>query len=1205
MFQERFLIAVCDFQLFTIGLVRLNMDGTPKTDLSKNGREIRSYDSDNIVAFASIWTGFNLQPKRANTENNNSNKNQMDPMHIADPNDHDRFPKHDLYGGFVGDRYPLCEDLPDKLHVRKGAKYRLLGSNPRPHLVRDDAELASNPMAKKASLQQGSTLYSLLCRGTNDACDFPGLVVLDNTINCQGTQSQYTECNVDTVRVLEVGNTGVYYEYVPNIPCVELAFYENGALVHGGARWQDVSCANKALPVASEACCIEGESTATPLCNYSGERMTFETAKARCTSVSKEQCYYSTFVPSSECPHVGNRWTNVDCFVEAKIDERGWAAIVHSPTNDRNPMSYVRESTPSFFKVQWEDGAFPSVNDCVTSGCRSSEDGNCICPVDVATETPFTSTPSLEEILEILHIGHADPALYDDGTFQSRSSNGYNYYSADGSCCSPETVFEVTDDRTGRNFFLKNVVSKVTVTGSGSTYQFRNAPHFNKIVVAEYSKTDVHHEVEALLDHLFYHENTAPFVAHKFIQRFGISNPSPRYVEAVATAFQNGSYQSFGSGKYGDLQATVAAALLDEEATTLELDNDPSFGSSREPIVKVLSFMRALEFTSSVPLLELDEMDIKVGQAPWEQPSVFNFFRCVQILACDSLPHHGINRSEYSPPGRAGTSTLSAPEFETMSSGNIIGLLNGLVSMALDGFIGCQKGFGKSANCEVNRDGALSFVPSDMNDATALVEDLALLLTADRLSTTSRQKIVTEVSAIADPGESIKQAIKYIATTPEFHTTNRQDMQSPQIDGGGTGGAISNPGYKAVIHLALRGGCDSFHMLAPHTSCSLYDEYSQVRGEIKLTSMSSISASGQSCGSYGLHSSLSSLRSLYGSGDLAFLANTGVLTAPATKDNYREVTLSDLFGHNTQQDEVDTLDSENTVVGTGTLGRIADSLQRSGYKTSRFAVDSRPSNLAGRLMGESPIIGLSRDGGIKGLDPQGDLNISRETVLGLNSDPATRGVYGHTWSELLANSIDQADRLSSIFEDPSYSSSFDTSSRLGERFQLIAEMIASRDVRGVDRDHFFVSFDGFDMHGEVPMAITEKFEELNSAMGDLTSVLESLGVWNDVVIVQTSEFGRTLTPNSGGGSDHGWAGNSFIAGGSVRGGRFFGSYPDSFNEDGPLNVGRGRLIPTLSWDSVFNGIAQWMGVEDENELNSVLPSRGNFNDLLQADDLFN
>ena len=49
----------------------------------------------------------------------------------------------------------------------------------------------------------------------------------------------------------------------------------------------------------------------------------------------------------------------------------------------------------------------------------------------------------------------------------------------------------------------------------------------------------------------------------RLIQRFGISNPSPRFIERVATAYSTGLYGQIGSGKYGDLGALAAAILLD------------------------------------------------------------------------------------------------------------------------------------------------------------------------------------------------------------------------------------------------------------------------------------------------------------------------------------------------------------------------------------------------------------------------------------------------------------------------------------------------------------------------------------------------------------------------------------------------------------------------------------------------------------------
>ena len=49
------------------------------------------------------------------------------------------------------------------------------------------------------------------------------------------------------------------------------------------------------------------------------------------------------------------------------------------------------------------------------------------------------------------------------------------------------------------------------------------------------------YETEALLDHLFFHPNTAPFITHRLIQRLTTSNPSPKYVKAVSTAFSTGA----------------------------------------------------------------------------------------------------------------------------------------------------------------------------------------------------------------------------------------------------------------------------------------------------------------------------------------------------------------------------------------------------------------------------------------------------------------------------------------------------------------------------------------------------------------------------------------------------------------------------------------------------------------------------------------
>ena len=135
--------------------------------------------------------------------------NRLDPMRI-NAEWRDRFPKTDTTGGYIGDTYPLCNDLPSKSFLKKGAKYRLLGSSSLPELTNDPTEFSTESETVRIVLGEASTLRSLLC-DENQAgeCDFKNFVTLQVNHNCIGI-----ECEVDTVRVVEV-DTNVFYEFVP------------------------------------------------------------------------------------------------------------------------------------------------------------------------------------------------------------------------------------------------------------------------------------------------------------------------------------------------------------------------------------------------------------------------------------------------------------------------------------------------------------------------------------------------------------------------------------------------------------------------------------------------------------------------------------------------------------------------------------------------------------------------------------------------------------------------------------------------------------------------------------------------------------------------------------------------------------------------------------------------------------------------------
>ncbi len=66
-------------------------------------------------------------------------------------------------------------------------------------------------------------------------------------------------------------------------------------------------------------------------------------------------------------------------------------------------------------------------------------------------------------------------------------------------------------------------------------------------------------DISDALDNLYNHPNVGPFIGKQLIKRLVKSNPSPEYIERVASAFNDN-----GEGVRGDMKAVIKAILLDE-----------------------------------------------------------------------------------------------------------------------------------------------------------------------------------------------------------------------------------------------------------------------------------------------------------------------------------------------------------------------------------------------------------------------------------------------------------------------------------------------------------------------------------------------------------------------------------------------------------------------------------------------------------------
>jgi uncharacterized protein (DUF1501 family) len=110
--------------------------------------------------------------------------------------------------------------------------------------------------------------------------------------------------------------------------------------------------------------------------------------------------------------------------------------------------------------------------------------------------------------------------------------------------------------------------------------------------------------------------------------------------------------------------------------------------------------------------------------------------------------------------------------------------------------------------------------------------------------------------------------------------------------------------------------------------------------------------------------------------------------------------------------------------------------------------------------------------------------------------------------------------------------------------------------------------------------------------------MQAAGMNNDVITVIMSEFGRTLDPAAGAGSDHAWGNHWFAVGGPVKGGMVYGNTFPTLQTGGPddasmYNPKRGQWIPQFSSDQFMSDIVRWLGLTPAQAL-AVLPNLANF-----------
>lgn len=508
--------------------------------------------------------------------------------------------------------------------------------------------------------------------------------------------------------------------------------------------------------------------------------------------------------------------------------------------------------------------------------------------------------------------------------------------------------------------------------------------------------------------------------------------------------------------------------------------------------------------------------------------------------------------------------------------------------------------------------GENKYQPTAGLDATGVVDELATLLTSGRLAQEKRELLVSVYEgADGTPLEKSIHVQQLITTTPEFNTNglsrNTDNIRPPPPQR-----SSNSTDYKALVHFFLYGGLDSFNVLVPYecpgatsaAGTALNEQYKSMRGEIGLTPGESnvrITANpddGQPCTTFVIHPDVPILKELYDEGSLLFVANAGqVDSSLMTKKNYRKYARSSLFTHNSMRAVARNNDPFSEDPGTGCLGRLSEVLTDRGFSTSGISINHPSSALSTDSTSNTPApYTVHQDGSTKFAPrPPAEASFPIEELseqLNSQSDRYTN-LYGEMWSQAYTSGTRRAIELAEVLGDTTLSHTWGDSS-FHKPLAMISRLIQTRQTRNVDRDMFFTQSSNFDQHNNLKSNLSNLLTLLDGSLRDFVTELKAAGVWEQVVIVVTSEFGRTLTKNGAGGSDHGWGGHYFVLGGGVRGGHILGQYPSDITPGGPLVLdARGNLLPTTSWEAIWHGVHQWMGVETHEEMLQVLPNLPN------------
>ncbi|MCB9275034.1 MAG: DUF1501 domain-containing protein [Lewinellaceae bacterium] len=335
----------------------------------------------------------------------------------------------------------------------------------------------------------------------------------------------------------------------------------------------------------------------------------------------------------------------------------------------------------------------------------------------------------------------------------------------------------------------------------------------------------------------------------------------------------------------------------------------------------------------------------------------------------------------------------------------------------------------------------------------------------------------------------------------------------PASLGGLLGGSRSG---KILIVIQLSGGNDGLNTIVPYRN----DVYYQNRPRLGLQPSEVLQVSDE----LGFNPGLEALRGLYDKGLLSIVNSVGYPNPDRS--------------HFRSMDIWQTGSGSEANWSTGWLGRYLDS-ECEGCVNPYHALeldDSLSLALKGRersgfAMGKPEQLRRTNDNAfLKAVVQASDSHGHEEQVSYLY--------------KVMADTQASADYL--YAQSKVYQSKVDfPQTPFGQDLKQVAELITADTATKV----YYVSLTGFDTHVNQKSRQERLLKEYAEGVKALVEGLKQNNLFEDVLILTFSEFGRRVKQNASNGTDHGTANNVFLIGGSLARPGFFNAAPDLLDLD--------------------------------------------------------